>query len=171
MQPLIVPPAGAAPIAPTGGFTSVWYLFLQMMRDWAAAGLAMVAYGTERQRLSLPTGDIPDASLWLETDTGLTYQWQGPVVGWVLLPGDQVKDLTLTAASTTVQVPASGVSRLTVILRQDATGGRAVVWGSGFSGASTSLGTASANTLATFQFVLSGGKYVMVGQPTVDMTP
>jgi hypothetical protein len=106
---------------------------------------------------------------------------------WVLYFGNQVGlpvviiDKTLTAASTTITPPIASsngarsfvavpAADLIYIIRQDATGGRTIVWGAGFSGASANIDT-TASTISTFRFVLSGGLYVMVGQPTTGMTP
>lgn len=98
---------------------------------------------------------------------------------WVLYFANQVGqppiviDVTLTAASTTINPPSTGSAvDLVVILRQDATGGRAVVWGTGIAAASTSIVT-TASTISTFRFVYStaGNQWVMIGQPTTGMTP
>lgn len=85
----------------------------------------------------------------------------------------QVVDQTLTTASTTINIPTNAYALfLTVILRQDATGGRAVVWGAGFSGYSSAIDT-TASTISVFLFSYSSSvaKWVMCGQPTTGMTP
>lgn len=85
--------------------------------------------------------------------------------------GTQIIDMTLTsAAGTTISAPKGGMVDLVVIIRQDATGGRTFTWGSGFSATSNNIVT-TALTVSTFRFVLAGGFYVMVGQPTTGMTP
>lgn len=173
MFPAVPPPQSSALL--TGALaTRQWYLFFQAVAASANGGGGIVRYGTEAKRKAANPEQLPDGTLWLATDSGFLYQYRLGSTGlpeWQIVLGHQVMDLTLTTASTTVAAPTSGVPTLTVILRQDATGGRAVVWGSGFSAASTSLGAAVASSLSTFSFVLSGGKYVMVGQPTTDMTP
>jgi hypothetical protein len=88
--------------------------------------------------------------------------------------GMLVRDLLLTLASTRVEAPrdaagSSGYSEMVVILRQDGTGGRAVVWGDGFVAASTAIIT-TASTISVFRFVRSGSSWVMAGQPTTGMT-
>ena len=80
-----------------------------------------------------------------------------------------VTDQTLTAASTTINHPASGED-WTVILRQDATGGRAVVWGAGIKAVSAGIDT-TASTVSVFRFKRSGVDWYMTGQPTTGMTP
>src|SRR5262249_10697656 len=59
-----------------------------------------------------------------------------------LLWGQQrtVTDQTLTAASTTINAPSVGQDWV-VILRQDATGGRAITWGTGIKAASVNIDT------------------------------
>jgi hypothetical protein len=147
-----------------------WYLFLEQLRKSASTGGGIVQYGTNAQRLALPTQGLPNGALWYESDTGLIYLWNGPNLKWLWVAGTQIIDQTLTAP-TTIAAPTTGARDLVVILRQDATGGRTITWGAGFSGTSASIDT-TASTISVFLFVLSGaGLYVMVGQPTSGMTP
>lgn len=95
MQPAIVPPAAASPLDRNSNFASVWYLFFQMLRETAAIGPSMVAYGTRAQRLLLNAADIPDASLWRDTDLGLSIPSSIPNVlyqfregGWEYVAGE-----------------------------------------------------------------------------------
>lgn len=82
-----------------------------------------------------------------------------------------VIDEELTAASTTIDAPDTGTGgELVVILRQDATGGRAIVWGTGFVAASTAIDT-TASTISTFRFTFSDGDWVMTAHPTTGMVP
>ena len=172
MDPVIVPPQSAAPLDSGGLFKREWYLFFHAAQSAASSGNGIVQFGTSAARKTTTTQGLPDGALWLETDTGLSYQWRvtNTSMGWVVAAGTQIIDLTLTAASTTINAPATGASERVVILRQDATGGRAVVWGTGFSAAAANIDT-TALTVSTFRFVLSGGKYVQVGQPTTGMIP
>jgi hypothetical protein len=170
VDPVIVPPQSVAPLDPGGLFKRDWYLFFGAAQRAASTGNGISQYGTSAERKLVDTQGLPDGALWAETDTGLIYQWHGAVLKWVFAAGTQIIDQTLTVASTTINAPATGAIELVVILRQDATGGRAVVWGTGFSAAAANIDT-TALTVSTFRFVLSGGKYVQVGQPTTGMTP
>ncbi len=79
-----------------------------------------------------------------------------------------VTDQTLTAATTAISAPTVGQDWV-VILRQDATGGRAITWGAGITCASVNIDT-TLSTVSVFHFVKSGASWVMVGQPTTGMT-
>lgn len=173
MLPLILPVQGAAALDGLS-FARTWYLFFAALRDYGEAGAGMVRYGTAAARAALSAMDVPDGSLYVETDSGLTYQSRLTANGgaWHYAAGVQVVDQTLTVASTTIKKPATGALLLIEIVRQDGTGGRGIVWdAAGFSAASSSLGTAALSTLCAFGFLLIGTKYVMLFEGPKDMTP
>jgi hypothetical protein len=81
-------------------------------------------------------------------------------------------DQTLTAASTTIVsplVPTDG-QRLTVILRQDPSGGRLIVWDANFDVTQVDIDPAP-STISAFKYVGSGSKWIGVGQPMTGATP
>jgi hypothetical protein len=85
-----------------------------------------------------------------------------------------ITDTTLTASltsSTALSPPAKGLLWV-VIVRQNSTGGWAIVWSSTVSGASVNIDT-TASTISTFLFAYSStfGKWIMIGQPTTGMAP
>lgn len=167
----IVPQQSNPPLV-NGLFGRDWYLFYQAVRDSAATGGGIVQFGTSASRKALDTQGIPNGTLWIETDTGLIYQWQvkqSPAsMGWVWIFGTQLIDQVLKSTSSTIQAPTTGAGALDVILRPDGSGAPSPLWGTGFSGVSSDIDT-SANTITTFHFRLSGGKYVQIGQHTTGM--
>jgi hypothetical protein len=167
LQP--VTPPQTAPLLYDVYVQRTWYLFFDQLRQTASTGGGIVQYGSNAQRLGLPTQGLPDGALWYEQDTGLIYLWNGPFLKWVCVAGTQIIDQTLTGA-TTIAAPTTGAKELVVILRQDATGGRTITWGPGFSATSPSIDT-TPSTISVFRFVLTNaGLYVMVGQPTTGMS-
>ena len=78
------------------------------------------------------------------------------------------KLLTGPTTITSPQTPNNG-QILTVILRQDGFGGRTISWGSGFVGTVRDIDT-TPNTFSTFQFVGSGGQWVMCCTPLTGAT-
>jgi hypothetical protein len=81
-------------------------------------------------------------------------------------------DQTLTTGSTTINSPLvpTDAQRLTVILRQDATGGRLIAWDSNFDVTQADIDPTGL-TISSFKFVGSGGKWIGVGQPMTGATP
>jgi hypothetical protein len=171
VDPVIVPPQNAAPLDSGGLFKREWYLFFTAARAASSSGNGIVQRGTSSARKLLDTQGLPDGALWAESDTGLVYQWHGAALAWLFIAGTQIIDLTLPhGASTTINAPTTGAVELVVILRQDGTGGGTVVWGTSMTATAASIDT-TASTVSAFRFVLAGGKYVQVGQPTTGMTP
>ena len=168
LQP--VTPPQKAPLINDVYTHRTWYLYFDQLTKAASTGGGIVQYGTNAQRTALPTQGLANGTLWYESDTGLIYLWNGPKLKWIYIAGTQIIDQTLTAAAT-IAAPTTGAKELVVILRQDATGGRTITWGAGFSATSANIDT-TASTISVFHFVLSGaGLYVMVGQPTTGMAP
>jgi hypothetical protein len=155
---------------PTGWAADAFWLFVEGVSRWIRTNGGTI-YGTNAQRTVGTTrgfaniSNLADGTIFVETDTGLSYQLRG--AAWVSLGGQVVTDQTLAAASTTINAPAAG-SDWTAILRQDGTGGRAIVWGTGIKAASVAIDT-TASTVSTFRFVKAGSDWVMAGQPTTGM--
>ena len=168
LQP--VTPLGSTPLIDGVIATRSWYLFFEQLRKSASTGGGIVQYGTNASRVALASQGLANGTIWYESDTGLIYLWNGPTLKWIYIAGTQIVDQTLTAPAT-IAAPTTGARDLVVILRQDATGGRTITWGAGFSGTSSNIDT-TPSTISVFLFVLSNaGLYVMVGQPTTGMTP
>jgi hypothetical protein len=201
-QPVILPPQSSNPLDPAAlgkqpkesltaddvrslRFKKDWYLFLQAAQIAASTGNGIVQFGAGADRKALPTEGLPDGALWLETDTGLVYQWHGKTLDWVWVFGTMRAGYKLTAATFAIPAPtqlATPGVKLILALMQDGTGGRAITFGAGFAFASVSLGAALANTASFLEFTLFSvadlavlgitsaiNLWVMTSQPLTDM--
>jgi hypothetical protein len=157
-----VPPPTVAATEDTGTVTRPWYLYFAAVHSrmdelkGAVLGWSGLLHQGRIAKVSNSSGTIAEASF-TESDVQLLLSQQRTVT-----------DQTLTAASTTINAPAVGQDWV-VILRQDATGGRAIVWGAGIKATAANIDT-TASTVSTFRFVKSGSDWVMAGQPTTGMT-
>lgn len=155
--------------------------FFDSIQKWIR-GNGGTLFGTSAQRTNanergyVSPGEVADGTLYVETDTGLIYQWRMSAVrfarpsgSWVSLGGQVVTDQTLSAASTTINAPSAGSDWFAVI-RQDGAGGRAITWGTGIIAGSVSLGTAAANSISVFHFVKVGANWIQAAQQTTDLT-
>jgi hypothetical protein len=186
VDPVIVPSQNAAPLDSGGLFKREWYLFFTAAQRAASTGNGLAQFGTSSERRSLDTQGLPDGALWSETDTGLVYQWHGSKLQWVWILGTARANYKLTTATFAVPAPTQTAApgcRLVLSLMQDATGGRAITFGTGFAFSSVSLGNAVANTASFLEFTLfstadlaqlgitsTSPLWVMTSQPLTDMT-
>jgi hypothetical protein len=81
-----------------------------------------------------------------------------------------VSDQILTSSGKALTVPSGAGTDLVMIVRQDTAGGRTFSFDSQKFSASASNIDTTGNTVSTFWFVLSGTKYVQIGEPTTGMT-
>jgi hypothetical protein len=185
VDPVIVPPQSSAPLDSGGLFNREWYLFFHAAQSAASSGNGITQYGTNSARKLLDTQGLPDGALWVETDTGLVYQWHGSSLQWVWILGTLRANYKLTTASFAVPAPTQAAApgvKLVLALMQDATGGRAITFGTGFAFGSVSLGNAVANTASFVEFTLfsiadlavlgvtsTKPLWVMTSQPLTDM--
>lgn len=173
MQPVIVPPQSDAPLDPSPvvgkqqlaasdlpqlRFKPDWYLCFQAIKDAVSGANGIVQFGPSTNRKGLETQGLVDGTLWLETDTGLVYRWNGATLQWFWVLGTMRATYKLTG-SLTVNQPSQTASaapgvKLVVALMQDATGGRALTWGAGFAFTSTGLGQALPSSASVFEFTL-----------------
>jgi hypothetical protein len=81
-----------------------------------------------------------------------------------------VTEQTLTAASTAISAPTVGQEWI-LVLKQDATGGRAITFAAGITYASLSLGTAAIDSYSVFHFIkLAAGSWIQVAPQLTDLT-
>jgi hypothetical protein len=186
VEAVIVPPQSSAPLDSAGLFIRDWYLFFHAAQSAASSGNGIAQYGTGSARKLLDTQGLPDGALWAETDTGLVYQWHGSSLQWIWILGTLRASYKLTTATFAIPVPTAAAApgvKLAVALMQDATGGRAITFASGFAFASVGLGNALANTASFLEFTLfnvadlaalgitsTKALWVMTSQPLTDMT-
>lgn len=86
MLPLILPKQ-ANPVLNGPTFSDTWYLFLDILQDYAANAAGIVEYGTRAERQAFDISTLTDGTLWIETDTHLVYEWEASDLDWVYVTG------------------------------------------------------------------------------------
>lgn len=90
MLPLVLPPQSQGVLGPAGLFDRTWYLFFTAVQLYASSVTGVVQYGERSDREAADIAGLTDGALWIETDTGLVYQWRAASLEWFYVAGIQV---------------------------------------------------------------------------------
>lgn len=108
----LVVPSQLQPALEKGGttFDRQWYLFFEAAQLYASTAGGILRYGVRADRQSIDLESLLDGTLWIETDTGLKYQWQAATLSWVYISGVYARtQAQLSALGATLGVDDTGL--------------------------------------------------------------